>query len=329
MDRTERFYRIETLIRHRRSNDGYISFAELMKELEVSRATLKRDLEYLRSRLNAPIVYDRASNGYRFNLETVGSAQAHQLPGIWFNESELHALLTMHQLIKGLDNDGVLARHLQPVLDKLHGMLGTTEVEANALHQRIRVASPARRPVPGKHFELVGTALSQRKRLALVYFARDRAEETTREVSPQRLVYNRNTWYLDAWCHTGKALRRFSLDAIRQASLLEQKAPDIAIKTIEAELDGGYGVYGGGTIRHATLVFTASAARWVADELWHPAQQSRWLDDGSYELVLPYSSVIELGMDVMRHGSEVEVMGDVELRRHVADRTRAAAEMYA
>jgi predicted ArsR family transcriptional regulator len=62
MDRTERFYRIELLIRSR----GSVTFAALMEDLEVSRATLKRDLEYLRTRLDAPIVYDRDSNGYRF-----------------------------------------------------------------------------------------------------------------------------------------------------------------------------------------------------------------------------------------------------------------------
>ena len=40
MDRTERFYKIEALIRSR----GCISFADLLEALEVSPATLKRDL---------------------------------------------------------------------------------------------------------------------------------------------------------------------------------------------------------------------------------------------------------------------------------------------
>ena len=54
MDRTERFYKIELLLRNR----GCVSFDALLDELGVSRATLKRDLQYLRDRLNAPIVYD-------------------------------------------------------------------------------------------------------------------------------------------------------------------------------------------------------------------------------------------------------------------------------
>ena len=81
MARTARFYKIELLLRSR----GCVSFAALQAELDVSPATLKRDLQYLRDRLNAPIVYDAASNGYRFCAAPAGAASAarHELPGLW------------------------------------------------------------------------------------------------------------------------------------------------------------------------------------------------------------------------------------------------------
>src|ERR1700761_1019471 len=62
MDRTERFYRIELLIKRQSG----VSFDQLLSELEVSPATLKRDLQYLRDRMDAPIVYARDENVYRF-----------------------------------------------------------------------------------------------------------------------------------------------------------------------------------------------------------------------------------------------------------------------
>ena len=55
MDRTERFYKINQLL----ENHRHVSFARMREALEVSRATLQRDLEYMRTRLNAPIVWDR------------------------------------------------------------------------------------------------------------------------------------------------------------------------------------------------------------------------------------------------------------------------------
>jgi predicted DNA-binding transcriptional regulator YafY len=332
MDRTERFYKIELLLRNR----CCVSFAALQDELTVSPATLKRDLQYLRDRLSAPIVYDAFGNGYRFAAPTPNARAArHELPGLWFSENEIHALLTMQQLLAGLDDDGVLARHLQPLTEKLQGMLGTDEAEARELMRRVKVIGTARRRVPSKHFELLGSALMQRRRLRLRYFKRSDRTTSEREVSPQRLVNYRSTWYLDAWCHASNALRRFALDAVRDAALLEAKAKHVALRELESQLDAGYGIYGGGhaKLKWATLLFNAEAAQWVANEEWHPQQKSRWPDgtpgEGRYELQVPYSDPTELLMDILRHGDSVVVTGDKALAAAVKGRLHAALARYA
>lgn len=328
MDRTERFYKIELLLRNR----GGASFAALQGELEVSPATLKRDLQYLRDRLAAPIVYDPAANVYRFASAPEGAVAGsrHELPGLWFSENEVHALLTMHQLLAGLDDDGVLARHLQPLMDKLEGMLGTDAREARELMRRVKVIGTARRRVPSRHFELLGSALLQRRRVWLRYFKRRDRATSEREVSPQRLVNYRATWYLDAWCHASDGLRRFALDAVEDARVLPAKARNVAVRDLEAALDAGYGIYGGAgaKVKWATLVFAADAAQWVANEEWHAGQVSRWLADGRYELKVPYIDPTELAMDVLRHGESVVVTGDKALATLVARRLRQAAAAY-
>ena len=341
MDRTERFYKIELLLRSR----GCVSFAALQAQLAVSPATLKRDLQYLRDRMSAPIVYDAFERGYRFAPAGAGAGAAagtdttrHELPGLWFSENEIHALLTMHQLLAGLDDDGVLARHLQPLMERLQGMLGTDAGTARELMRRVKVMVTARRRVPSRHFELFGSALLQRRRLQLVYFKRSDRSSSEREVSPQRLVNYRNTWYLDAWCHASDGLRRFALDAVQGATLLEAKAKNVPLRELEAALDAGYGIYGGGgaKVKWATLVFSAEAAQWVANEEWHPQQEARWLDldggagpgTGRYELRVPYGDPTELAMDILRHGDSVIVTGDKALAAMIAQRLRSAASRY-
>jgi predicted DNA-binding transcriptional regulator YafY len=333
MDRTERFYKIELLLRNR----GQVSFTGLQQELNVSPATLKRDLSYLRTRLAAPIFYNRAENAYSFDTAcaTSRAAATHELPGLWFSEAEIHALLTMHQLLAGLDDDGVLARHLAPMMNKLQGMLGTDESEARELMRRVKVIGTARRRSPSRHFELLGSALVQRQRVWLRYFKRSSRSTSEREVSPQRLVNYRNTWYLDAWCHTSEALRRFALDAVQEAQLRPTKARNVAVKDLEAELDAGYGIYGGAgaKVSWATLVFEPDAAQWVSNEEWHPKQTARWLDgtpgEGRYELRVPYSAPQEILMDILRHGDSVTVVGNKALQHAVAARLRSAAKLYA
>jgi predicted DNA-binding transcriptional regulator YafY len=271
----------------------------------------------------------RYDNVYRFEGgDTTAAPGQHQLPGVWFNQAEIHALLTMHQLIAGLDAGGVLGRHLQPLLDKLHGMAGASEGESRELMKRVKIASPARRPVPSRWFELVGSALLRRQRIAMLYFTRGKRAESQRTVSPQRLIHYRNTWYLDAWCHSSEGLRRFALDAVRGAQVLDQKARDVALKTVQAELDGGYGIFSGKALQQARLRFSPEAAQWVAHEEWHPAQQLTPLPDGALEMRLPYADATELAMDILRHGAQVKVLAPAALAQRVAEGLRAAAAQY-
>ena len=56
MDRTERFYKIERMLRNR----DVVPIRDFLDELGVSEATFKRDIEYLRDRFGIAIVWDRA-----------------------------------------------------------------------------------------------------------------------------------------------------------------------------------------------------------------------------------------------------------------------------
>lgn len=325
MDRTERFYIIERLIRSR----GCVSFAVLQDQLGVSRATLNRDLLYLRTRMDAPIVFDRYDNGYRLAPDA-GDARDrnHQLPGVWFSEREIHALLTMHQLLQGLDDGGVLSRHLQPVLDKLRGMLGDNEAEVSELAHRIKILSPFKRPVATKYFEMIGSALLQRRRIQMRYFSRGRKATGDRLVSPQRLVHYRNTWYVDAWCHASSGLRRFALDAIEHAEAVEEACKEVAMGKLEAAFDQGYGIITGESIQWATILFDAETAKWVSREMWHPRQKGKLLPDGRYRLQVPYADPTELIMDVLRQGAHAFVESPDALREQVVKTLGMLNSMY-
>jgi predicted DNA-binding transcriptional regulator YafY len=101
------------------------------------------------------------------------------------------------------------------------------------------------------------------------------------------------------------------------------------MKTVEAELDAGYGIYGGKALKLASLRFAPEAAQWVAHEVWHSDQKQELLADGSLRLSLPYSDDTELVMDLLRHGPDVQVQGPPELRRRVVERLQAALAGYA
>ena len=214
VDRTERFYKIDRLLREHR----IVSFASMQAQLEVSRATLKRDLEYMRNRLHAPIEFDRSAGGYRFAAAT-SSGSRYELPGLWFSAPEIHALLTLQHLVSNLRAGSVLSPHVEAVTRRLESALGAPDHSADELRRRVRILDLAARSMRLEYFETVGSALFRRRRLRITYFGRTRGDLTDRIVSPQRLVHYRDNWYLDAYCHLRKGLRSFSVDAIHSASM--------------------------------------------------------------------------------------------------------------
>ena len=295
-----------------------MTFRSLLDTLEVSSATLKRDLSYLRDRLNAPIIYDRSIGGYRFDRDASSIGKPYELPGLWFSAEEIHALLTMQHLLANLDTSGLLGPHIKPLLSRLTALLGAADNPSEEVIKRIRILSVGARQLPLDHFQSIGSALLRRKRLILRYHARGSNQTTEREISPQRLIHYRDNWYLDAWCHLRNELRSFSVDAIEHVELLEAKARDVAQETLDAVLGSGYGIFAGKTVKWATLRFSPLRARWVAAEKWHSKQQGRFLDDGTYELKVPYSNDPELLMDILKYGADCEVMGPPELSQRVA-----------
>lgn len=310
MDRTERFYHIDRLLNERR----VVPVQVFLDELEVSLATFKRDLEYLRERFNAPIVWDRDAGGYRF--EAPSSGPRYELPGLWFNASEVIALLTMRQLLKNLE-PGLLSAHVEPLLTRLRAILGEGELPIEDIDKRIRFHRQAGRTHDSQHFAPIATAVLQRRRLTIDHYVRARDETISREVSPQRLTFYREAWYLDAWCHLRAELRSFALDAVRRVTLSTEKAMEASDMDIARVLDGGYGIFSGKQVEWADLEFTSEQARWVSKEVWHPDQQGQLLEDGRYRLRLPFSNPTELAMDIMRHVPAVRIRAPESLRERV------------
>lgn len=276
MNRTERFYKIDQMLHERR----VVPLALFLEELEVSRATFKRDLEYLRERLNAPIVWDREAGGYRFE-SVKASGPAYELPGLWFSSGELYALLAAQKLLADIE-PGILAAHVAPLQARLAALLEASGHPAAEITRRVRLLSMARRMVEPRFFTDITLALLERKRLEIDAWNRGRDEVNTRTVSPQRLVHYRDNWYLDAWCHWRGALRSFALDTLRRVKALPQRARDIAEKTLDAHYASAYGIFSGRPKGRAVLRFSPERARWVGAEIWHPEQKGEWLPDGGY-----------------------------------------------
>ncbi len=318
MNRAERIYRLHSLLRPGRP----VPLSRIMDQLGASRATVKRDIAYLRDFMDAPIHYDRERNGYRYAPD----APEFELPGLWFNQSELYALLASEQLLEGVQ-PGLLGPYIGPLKARIRRLLAESGHAADTVSTRVILQPFAQRHVDQGLFGRVSEAVMARQVLDIEYEGRERGALTRRRIHPYRLLHYRDNWYVVGWCERAGDLRTFSLDRLRHAELVEGAATPADAAALTRYLGASFGIFTGEAGAWAVLRFTAQRARWVADEQWHPDQIGQWVD-GAYDLQVPYSDPRELLLDILKYGPDVEVLAPTELRELVAGRIREAAARY-
>ena len=322
MSRRERLYHLHDILRQRRTP---VSRQDLMDELGCSQATLYRLVAELRDHLGAPLEQDPDGRGYFYDRSLAGSFE---LPGLWISPDELQALLTARHIL-GNVQPGLLEDELDGVQHRINQLLDQQGLDFSAQPERVNIRRDAGRPVPAELFEDVMQALFRRQRLNISYHGRRRDDVSEREISPQRLTSYRDRWYLDAWCHRAEGLRSFALERIRGMALLDEKAIEVSEEELARELDQAFGIFSGPVEDRARLRFSAEAARWAADEMWHPQQHGQWLDDGGYVLEVPFGRSRELEMEILRYGKEVEVLEPASLRDAIRTQLQHAVDHYA
>jgi predicted DNA-binding transcriptional regulator YafY len=330
LDRTERFYRIERLLRERDS----ISLAEMMSRLGVSRPTVIRDLAYLRDRMGVPIVFDRARNGY--HLADRRDAPRHRLPGLWLNADEIQALRVAARLLVQIEPD-LLQAQLAPLEPRLRELLGEDARSAPGpiLGDRVCLRAPGRRRVPEGVFQTVAGALLQNRRLRVEHRESGIGRTASRLVSVQRIVHHQDNWFVDAWCHDDESARSIALFFVHSAALAEAPAVLLPPSELARLFDGAYmaadppGRAAACGEHWARLAFSAECAAEVARHEWHPDQRLRLLDDGRLRVDLPCGEPADWLTLALRYGRHCEVLEPPALRLLVADELMAIARRYA
>ena len=319
MSEVDRLYSYKTMLTGRRA----VPRSEILKKLEISPATFKRDLAKLRNRLNIPVVFDKDLEGYKLDI----NAEQEELPGLWLSQDEILALLTIQNMLDQLE-PGLLGPKLKPLQKRLDDMLASHGLNAQTLAQRVRLVHAGKRRLHLKCFEAIAKATLERKRIQIHHHNRQTDVTLERVISPQQLIHYRDNWYVDAWCHLRDELRSFAVDAISACELLQDEAKDVNTDELRLAMSSGYGIFGGTAKAWAQLRFTAERARWVKHEEWHPDQRSYEDVDGSYVLEIPYSDERELIGDILRFGSDVQVNSPQILKDRIQEELTKALKTY-
>ena len=321
MSRVDKFDRIQQLHRIFKSRRLPVSVRALAEELECSERNVKRLLESMQL-VDAPLQYDKKQRGWHYVEDP---HNLFELPGLWLTGDELQSLSLLLNLLEQLGN-GILNDEIAVIEGEIANLLRARDIDPSAFTDRIRVLPMAQRQLQGKVFNRVTEALLQQKRLH-IYYSDYRGNNSDRYVSPQHLIYYRENWYLDAFCHLRNNLRTFSVARIIRADILMENGKQIDSKTLREHFSSAFGIFAGKPHDHARLRFYPAVAREIANQQWHPNQQGEW-DGRDYLLTIPYANDKELLQDILRHLPHVVVEVPVELREAVQQKLRQALAVY-
>lgn len=301
MSAFERIVGIDRLIRER----GGITASWAAERFSVSTRQIKRDIEYLRDRLDAPIVWDRHRGRYCYEQPFTALAFA--------DERGLIALALLKNLL--------LNEHYVPIASQ-----ETLEMAAAWLPEsyrrvadRIHYELPVSRKLDMAVFTDVVQAICDDRRLAIAYTDAD-GNHSERTVEPERVVNYSGRWYLVAYDLTRHALRTFHLSRIQSLAILREKAdrPPERDEIVSRYIEDSYGIFKGTSTQRAEVRIHGPAAARVADQIWHPDQiiTEATTDTGApaIDIDLPIAQWPEILAKVLSFGSSAEAISPAEFR---------------
>lgn len=317
-----KFERKRALLKQLQQTKRPVSLKLLAQQQACSVKTIRRDIDELVMERSAPWFI---LNG-QVHLDELRQQQIEH-EGYWFTSEELFSLLALYKMIDALA-EGLLAEHFAQVKPLILNMLGAKEKSQNFM-DNIKIIPIAQPSIDSQLLNKITTAIAQQKKLEIEFWNRRTDHIKLREISPYQLVRYRDRWIVDAHCHQQNALRSFSLEAILQAKILPQKARLANFEALNTYFQSSYGIFSGQADKVAIIRFSAYQARWIKDQQWHPKQITEWLEDGRYQLALPYKEDLELIQDILKYGAEVEVISPPQLRQKVHETLQKTLALYA
>lgn len=313
----ERFIWFDNEARHGR----YPNATKLADHFELSTKTAHRSIDYFRDRLQAPLEYDESIKGFFY------TDLSFQLPITKLSQDELLALLISRKLITEA-SAGSLGDELGSISTRLGSLLAASLPGKAHPEDAFSFRWKGINPTEPVIFQNVTSALIQGKLLTFCYYSPTSSACTMRTVEPHHMVNYLGTWHLIAYCHLRNEWRDFVLGRM---TICKVEAEEFAIRSKEEWqpfLDNTFGIFQNKRSFNVKLKFSPERSRWIRGEVWHEGQTEEMQEDGSLVLNLPASHEAEIMMEILKHGSHVEVLEPEWLKMKIFGELQAAVKKY-
>jgi proteasome accessory factor B len=274
----------------------------LAQELEVSSKSIHRDLEFMRDRLELPLEFSAAHNGYHYTQEVSG------FPTLQITEGELFALLVAEKALQQYRGT-TFERPLMSAFKKMAASLpDTISLNLADWEQTISFRTSAEPILNLENFDTLAKATAQRRQLELTYRKPGRRETELRLVDPYHLANINGEWFLFAWCHLRKDIRTFVPARIQAVKLTGKTFVRPQKFSLKKRLRDSFGVQSGQGQYDVVLQFNEMVADYIREKK---------LPDGGVELRMKLSSLAEVERWILGWAGNARVLHPPELAESI------------
>jgi predicted DNA-binding transcriptional regulator YafY len=304
---------LERMLRiHQALQSGkYPNAASLAQEIEVASKTIHRDIEFMRDRMNLPIQFNVGRNGYFYNGEVSA------FPTLQITEGELFALVVAEKALQQYRGTS-FERPLLSAIKKMEQSLpDTISLNLADVGQTISFRTRVEPILDLKIFDTLARAVAHREQLELEYRKPGAGKSESRTVDPYHLANINGEWFLFAFDHARKDIRKFVPARIRGIKPTGETFERSKKFSLEKELRDSFGVHSGEGEYEVVIRFNMRVADFIREKKWHESQELRELKNGDVELKLKLSSLVEIERWVLSWGGDAKVIKPRELAEAV------------
>ncbi|MCQ2572933.1 MAG: WYL domain-containing protein [Treponema sp.] len=317
--KTIRILEIDKIIR----SGTYPNAKKLQEYFEVSRATINRDLEFLRDRYQAPIEYDFTRKGFYYSDETF------VIQDVMLSESEIFSIFAITPLLEQYRNTP-LESSIKSIFTKLVDFMpNTVSVDTVLLSDKISFIPEPKAQIDKNVFNTVFECIRRKKTLEFNYKGLKDSIGNIRRADPLHIVCRQGDWYMLAFCHKHEEVRMFSLARIESSEVTDFSFTVPEGFSPDQFFDPAFGIWTSDKkMMDVELVFDKSLKNYLLERTFHPSETKEEKEDGSVILRFRTNQFIQLVNWVLTFGNKVEVTNPPELIEAMEKASCDLYEMY-
>ena len=302
---------------------SYPNGTTLAKKFEVSRATIMRDIEFLRDRYNAPLEFDQSKNGYYYTDST------YFIQSVMLSEGELFTVSTIMPLLEQYKNTP-LEESFKKIMEKMTKMLpDQVSVDSYFMNRDIKFISDPLPKIKASVFDRIFKSARLKLTISCSYRSLNSQDYAFRNIDPYHILCQKGNWYVLGYCHEAEQVRVFSIARMKDVKVGAQSFTVPEGFDIKNFIDPNFGIWSnGGRPVKIELLFDKKVNTYIIEREWHTTQEIHQQDDGSVYLSITTNQMQEIEHWVRQFGSSVKVLNPPELRERIIAEAEKIMHLY-